>query len=475
MTSIRSADATFWLSGSDSTFILDEPVEPQHTLKVAVFDEESSRTFDFDRVVEALTGAVDVLPQMRWRPQPVPFGLGRPAWTNDPGFDVRNHVHRARVPKPGTKAQLCRKISEVTSDPVPPGRPPWELWFLDGYEGTKVVAALKMNHALADGGRLVELLDRLSRPDSGAAPTAIPVPDAPGPLTVAEALLAGAAELAQQVGREVPRRVRTMLRGRGGAAAPRPPSLVRDQPKLPWRGPLTPGRCFSWVSVPLDDVRAIAHAISGTVNAAVFAIAAGAIRECLVVEGLATDRPVVANVAAKVHGETDSRLWGTTATSRTVALPTHIADPLERLRESQAQTKAVRVSVDSRPVQREEWFDLAPAVMLRPMLRLSRLIAQRVNGGVIVSNVTGPAEKRYIGPLGVENFISCGHLKYIAGLNITVWSYAGLLNFAVYGCSRTLHDAEQFTSRLEASFEELRAAIDVSAAREPVPATDEGC
>ena len=153
---------------------------------------------------------------------------------------------------------------------------------------------------------------------------------------------------------------------------------------------------------------------------------------------------------------------GTTATSRTVALPTHIADPLERLRESQAQTKAVRVSVDSRPVQREEWFDLAPAVMLRPMLRFSRLIAQRVNGGVIVSNVTGPAEKRYIGPLGVENFISCGHLKYIAGVNITAWSYAGLLNFAVYGCSRTMHDAEEFTSRLEASFTELRAAVGVS-------------
>ncbi|MCB0935792.1 MAG: DUF1298 domain-containing protein [Mycobacterium sp.] len=462
MTSHHSADAAFWLSGSDSTFILDEPVEPQHTLKVAVFDAESSGTFDYERVIDALARAVELLPQMRWRPQPVPFGLGRPAWTVDPGFDVRNHVHRTRVPEPGTKAQLCRKISELTSDPVPPGRPPWELWFLDGYEGGKVVAALKMNHALADGGRLVELLDLLTRPAAGVPPTAVPAPAAPGPLSVAEALLSGAAELAQQMGREVPRRVRTMLRGRGGAAAPRPPSMLRDQPKLPWRGPLTPGRSFSWVSVPLDEVKSIAHTISGTVNAAVFAVAAGAIRECLLAEGLPAERPVIANVAAKVRGETDRRLWGTTATSRTVALPTHIADPLERLHESQAQTKAVRVGVDSRPVQREEWFDLAPAVMLRPMLRFSRLIAQRVNGGVIVSNVTGPAEKRYIGPLGVENFISCGHLKYIAGVNITAWSYAGLLNFAVYGCSRTMHDAEEFTSRLEASFTELRAAVGVS-------------
>ena len=78
MTSHHSADAAFWLSGSDSTFILDEPVEPQHTLKVAVFDAESSRTFDYERVIDALARAVELLPQMRWRPQPVPFGLGRP-------------------------------------------------------------------------------------------------------------------------------------------------------------------------------------------------------------------------------------------------------------------------------------------------------------------------------------------------------------------------------------------------------------
>ncbi|HTY29471.1 MAG TPA: wax ester/triacylglycerol synthase domain-containing protein [Mycobacterium sp.] len=449
------------LSGSDTTFYLDEPVEPQHTLKVAVFDEQSSRDFDFERAVNAIAGAIDVLPQMQWRLHPVPFGLGRPAWVTDPGFDVRNHVYRARVPEPGTKAQLCRTISEITSEPVPPGRPPWELWFIEGYEGGKVVAALKMNHALADGGRLVELLDLLSHPDPGA-PNAVPVPHAPEAITGVDALTASAAELANQVRHAVPRRLRSMWQARGGDPAPRTPSLMREQPKLPWRGPLTPGRCFSWVSVPLDDVRAMAHAVSGTVNAVVFAIAAGAIREYLLAEGMPTDRPVVGNAAAKVHGEGDGRLWGTTATNRTFALPTHLADPLARLQEAQVQTRAVRASVDSRPVQREEWFDLAPAVVLRPMLRFARMMGRWMNGAVIVSNVMGPHEKRYIGPVGIENFISCGHLKYVAGLNITVWSYDKNLNFAVYGCSRTLHDAELFTQRLQSAFEELREATGIA-------------
>lgn len=96
------------------------------------------------------------------------------------------------------------------------------------------------------------------------------------------------------------------------------------------------------------------------------------------------------------------------------------------------------------------------------MLKLTRFAAQRVSGGVIVSNVKGPKEKRYIGGMGIENFISCGHLKFTAGVNITVWSYNKMLNFAVYGCSRTLPDAEVMTQHIQSSFDELRAAAGVS-------------
>jgi len=467
MGSSRSADATIRLSGSDATFILDEQIEPQHTLKIGVFDEASSRGFDFEHMSQVIADAVIVLPQMQWRAQSVPLGLGRPVWITDPRFNVRNHLRHARLPEPGTKTQLCQMISQVASNPVPPGQPPWELWFFEGYEGSKVVAVLKMNHALADGGRFVELLDLLTHPGPDAPTVAPPIPRPPETLSGVDALRDGIRELWHQYRHEVPRRLRTIRQGRaaarGSAPVPHSPSMLRDQPKLPWRGPLTAGRSFSWVSLPLDDIKAIAKAGSGTVNAVIFAIAAGAVRQYLIEAGVPTDRPVVANAAAKVRREGDTELWGTTATNRTFWLPTHLADPLDCLREATVQTRAVRASVDARPVQREEWFDLAPPILLSPMLRLARLAGQRVHGALIVSNVKGPSEKRYFGGMGVENFISCGHLKYAAGVNITVWSYADMLNFAVYGCSRTLPDAELFTQRIQSAFEELREAAGVSA------------
>jgi len=179
--------------------------------------------------------------------------------------------------------------------------------------------------------------------------------------------------------------------------------------------------------------------------------------------GSGTDRPVVANAAAKIRreGDTGTRLWGTAATNRTFQPPTHLADPMERLRAAHVQTKAVKAGVAARAVQKEDWFDFAPPILLRPMLGLTRLMGQRVNGAVIV-NVKGPREKRYIDGMGIENFISCGHLKYAAGINITVWSYNKMLNFAVYGCSRTLPDAELITQAIQSSFDELRVATGMS-------------
>ncbi|MBX7435072.1 wax ester/triacylglycerol synthase family O-acyltransferase [Mycobacterium sp. Y57] len=468
MRSARTAGAEIRLSGSDTTFILDEAVEPQHTLKIAVFDEPSSRDFQFERMSEMLAGAVAVLPQMRWRVRPTPLGLGRPVWITDPEFDVRNHLRHNRLPDPGSKAQLCRLIGEIAGDPIPPGRPPWEAWFIEGYEGNKVVAVLKMNHALADGARFVELLDMVSTPAPGASIVAPTMPHPPERLSDSEALRGAGRALWDELSHEVPRRLRTMRQGRARATAdtpaPRSPSMLRQQPELPWRGPLTPGRSFSWVSVPLDDVKKMAKAVSGgTVNAVVFALVAGAIREYLADEGRPFDLPVVANSAAKVASEGDTRLWGTTATNRTFTLPTDVADPVERLRAATVQTRAVKASVDARPVQREEWFDLAPPAMLRPMLRLARLVGPRLNGAVIVSDVKGPREKRYFGGMGVENFISCGHVKYAAGINVTVWSYADMLNFAVFGCSRTLPDPDSFTEQIQSAFDELRQATGVAA------------
>ncbi len=373
---------------------------------------------------------------MQWRAQFVPLGLGHPVWITDPGYDVRNHLRHARLPEPGGKPELCKKIGELASQPVPAGRPPWELWFLEGFEGDRVVAVLKMNHALADGGTFADLLDLVTHPGPDGRPEALSIPRAATPANRRAALQEGTRDLWRAVRHELPRRTRAVLRAYTRDkqnTAQRPPSRF-GAPAVPWRGPLTPQRSFSWVSVPLEEVKQIARMIPGTVNDVVVAIVAGAVRQYLVEEDMLTDRPVVANTAVRTRKDSDTRLWGTAVTALPFELPTHLSDPLARLHAAHAQTAMVKAEVATRPVHMEDWFDFSPPAILRPALRLTRLAAQRVNGAVIISNVKGPREKRYIGGIGIENFLSCGHLKYAAGVNTTVWSYDKLLNFTVYGC-----------------------------------------
>jgi len=101
---------------------------------------------------------------------------------------------------------------------------------------------------------------------------------------------------------------------------------------------------------------------------------------------------------------------------------------------------------------------LVPPIILGPLSAAIRRAYRRSSGYVMVSNVVGPSEKRYFDGMGVENFISCGHLKYAAGVNVTVWSYDGKLNFGVYGCSETLPDADEFSERVQSAFDELQKA-----------------
>jgi diacylglycerol O-acyltransferase len=462
MESSQPPEQTIRLSGYDAMFVLSEHHEPQHTLKIAVFDEASSKSLQFARISEALTRALAVVPQMRWRAESVPFGLNRPVWIVDPDFDVGNHLRHARLPRPGTKTQLCHMIGDISAEPIPPDQPPWQFWFLEGFEGTKLVGVLKLSHAMADGGTCAELLDMLSRPEPGPLPVPAPVPRPIAPASRGAALREGVRDLWHELRREVPRMVRTTRLANSNAGRPplrRPPRF--GTPKVPWRGPLTPGRTFSWVSLSLGDVKEIAKVVSGTVNDVVLAVVAGAVRECLADAGMSTDRPVVANTVAKNRKEGDIRLWGNAVTVRSFELPTHLADPLERLREAHLQSASVKARVASRPVQVVDWVNLVPPILMGPVLRLLRVPAQ-ISGGVVVSNVKGPKEKRYIGKLGIENFISCGHMKDAAGINVTVWSYDKLLNFAVCGCSTTLPDAEVLTQRIQSSFDELRAAAGAS-------------
>jgi diacylglycerol O-acyltransferase / wax synthase len=345
------------LSGFDALFVYDDgPRETQHTIKVCFLSEEASRGYDFESAKAHLGTRLVKIPPLRWQVARIPFDLHHPVWIEAEAIDLDHHVRCRRLPDAAGRDELCRAISEIATEVLDPARPLWESWFLEGYEGNKVVIVLKVSHALADGGSIVDLFQHAmfahpTEPEVAAnieraiADAMPPLEARPGRLKL---FCLGAGELLRDIFLRMPRLLGATLRARrrqreARGQVPRPGFL--DMPPHAFGGPLTPGRAFYFTTVPLASVRGIAKTCGATINDVVLTVAAGALRNYLKERAALPDVPLVASMAASIRQPDQRGAWGNHVTNRTFRLPTHLADPLERLRYARLEADAVKSDV----------------------------------------------------------------------------------------------------------------------------------
>ena len=78
-------------------------------------------------------------------------GLRRPAWEDDPNFDIATHVTRAALPAPGGECELLQWAGDFYSHASTAPRPLWRSVLLEGLEGDRWALATKTHHCLVDG------------------------------------------------------------------------------------------------------------------------------------------------------------------------------------------------------------------------------------------------------------------------------------------------------------------------------------
>ncbi|HEX6659786.1 MAG TPA: WS/DGAT domain-containing protein, partial [Ilumatobacter sp.] len=103
-----------------------------------------------------------------------------------------------------------------------------------------------------------------------------------------------------------------------------------------------------------------------------------------------------------------------------------------------------------------------PAIAARAMRMASRLrIADRLNPpfNLVISNVPGPAMPLYSAGARLEHFYPISAVADGQGLNMTVQSYNGNLDFGFVACRELVPDVWRLTDLLQDSMEELLAAV----------------
>lgn len=135
------------LSGLDLAFLcLEGSTRPMHMGALLVF--EPPNPVHPERIAQLLAARSATAPQLkrcpRWTWWP-PVGA---AWSEDDTFAAADHVrtHRLRDPE-----QLEAVVATLIAEPLPAGRPPWELHVLTGIGGNRFAVLAKLHHALADG------------------------------------------------------------------------------------------------------------------------------------------------------------------------------------------------------------------------------------------------------------------------------------------------------------------------------------
>jgi WS/DGAT/MGAT family acyltransferase len=235
-------------------------------------------------------------------------------------------------------------------------------------------------------------------------------------------------------------------------------------PRTPMNGAITAHRRFAYGSVPLEDVKKVKNAFRLTVNDVVMAMTTTALRRWLLDHDALPSIPLVAAVPVSIRGEDAAGVPGNQISVMLAHLPTHIADPTQRL----------HVVAESMAVAKER-FEAVPATILQD---LSAAIPTALSGlasralfrlvtvpgppfNLFVSNVPGPQLPLYVAGARVEGVHPVSAVTDMTGgLNITLFSYDGKLDFGLIACRELVPDVWNLIGYLAEALAELVSLAD---------------
>lgn len=485
------------LTSLDTQFLaIEDSRHTGHVAGLAILDPSTAPggRLGCGEVKELLRERLPMLPPMRWRVAEVPFNLDYPYWVEDEEFDLDYHVRELALAAPGSDRQLAQQVSRIVSRPLDRARPLWELYLIEGLESGHVAMLTKIHHAVIDGMSGQEILGMLLdlSPDGRPAPAASNgdgdvrghVGGKPGdaemvvraalglpryPLRVLRSLpsalpnatdapaVFGSIPGATTVGRVAAR----VQRALGVDIAPPAPGL--RAPKVEFSKRISPHRRFAFGRLPLDDVKAVKNRFGVTVNDVVVTLCASAVRRWLIAHDDLPDCPLVTQVPVSVRSEEEQGTFGNRILLMSAPLFTDEPDPVQRLLRTHEALRSMKERHKALPAQllQDANHFIPPSVFARASqltFRVSTGFAGRPNWNLVISNVPGPPVPLYCAGAELQAHYPVSVITDGMGLNITVMSYRGHLDFGIVADREQMPDLWTLIDGLQASLDELQAA-----------------
>ncbi len=432
------------LNPLDAQFI-DAEDQDKHTsmaiASIAVFEGPAP---SYEDALAHLTGRLPLVPRYRQKLRTVPLRLGRPVWVDDPHFDIRYHVRRTALPKPGGDEQLSKLMARVMSQRLDRDYPLWEYWIVEGLAHRRWALISKIHHCMVDGVSATDLYRVVFdlSPESPQPPAVAerpPVPGEPSPLRLAAQ---AAIEMVMLPVRDVSALSDAL--SHPGRAVSQVTDTVRAIAKiapLAWpatgsslSGPIGGHRRYAWARASLDDVKTIKRELGGTVNDVVLAAISSGFRALLLSRGEAPEAHMIPSlVPVSVRAPGEENIYENRVSALLAHLPIHIADPVERL-------SAVQVELSNLKESKEALFGEALVTLGRytpyPLFSRGVRLVYALNQGEIVTvttNVPGPQQPLYAMGHRLLEIIPYVPIATTLRTGISIFTYCGNVTFGITG------------------------------------------
>src|SRR3954463_13410611 len=469
------------LTSLDAQFLaLENSRQTGHVGSLAMLDPSTtpSGRFGCPEVTRLISERGAQLPPLRWRLQGVPFGLDHPYWVEEAEIDLGYHVREMALAAPGTDAQLADQVARIMSRPLDRARPLWELYVIEGLESGHVAVLTKIHHAVIDGLSGAEIMALLLdlTPEGREVDPADDAPADPPPsgLQMLGRGLLGVPRYPIRMLRALPKAIPNLedtpfgvLPGAGTVS--KLASLVRRDgvdrpdltaPKTIFSARISPHRRFVFGQLSLDEFKAVKNKHGTTVNDVVVSVCAGAVRRWLLEHDDLPEVPLVAQVPVSVRTGEQFGTYGNRILLMAAPLYTDVADPVERLRkthEALAEMKERHRALPAELLQDANNF-IPPAVFARAArltFGFSTSRPGRPTWNLVISNVPGPQFPLYMAGAKLVANYPVSVITDGMGLNITVMSYMGHMDFGIVADREQMPDVAKLMGWLGAELKAL--------------------
>ena len=466
------------LSGQDASFVyLETPHTPMHIGSVGIYDPStaSGGAVRFKDILAFVAARLGGARSFRQRLVRVPFDLDHPYWIEDPEFDIEFHIRHIALPAPGDWRQLCIQVARLHARPLDMNKPLWEFTIVEGLDNIdglpKGCFALvsKVHHAAIDGMSGVEMSAAVHDLSADAAnrhgEDSWQADSLPG---VGDMLIRGYVNTLRQpfkqaevLANTIPGLARlTKGVGKGDVSL----AGVKPAPKTRFNAKVGAHRVFDAVPMTLADIGEIRKSVPGaTVNDVILTVVGGGLRGYLEAKGELPADSLTAMAPISVRGEGEKAALGNLVSAMVVALGTHIADPVERLKYVHGEaknSKAMTGAVGAKTLS--EYSELIPSGLAGLGARLyTRLGAANAHAPVfncVVTNVPGSRVQLYFAGAKMVAMYGTGPIFDSMGLINTVYSYVDTIAISFTSDRNMMPDPAAYADALKSAFGALKAA-----------------